>query len=99
MSITDDEGVRHSVTVVDSSLYEAAALAIKQFQQAAWVAGAIRPSTRLDVDVLQPAERHSLSVEQLLSWTHRPPRSPQEKLLKDRLGELVPKTLPTRRSG
>ena len=99
MTITDDEGVRHSVTVVGSSLYEAAALAIKQLQQAAWVAGAIRSSARLEVDVLQPAERHSLSVEQLLLWTQQPPKSPQEKLLKDRLAELVPRSVPARRRG
>lgn len=89
--------MQHSVTVVGSSLYETAALAIKQFEQAPWTATVIRPSTRLVVDVLQPPERHSLSIEQLLLWTRRPPRSPQEKLLKDRLGDLLPKNLTPRR--
>lgn len=83
--MTDDDGVKHSINVVGSSLYEAAALAVHQFRARPWTMNSLRNSTRLEVEVLQATERHVLSVEQLVRWTSRPPRSPQEKIAKDRL--------------
>jgi hypothetical protein len=41
------------------------------------------------VEVLQPSEQYILSIEQLLGWTTRPPRSPQEKIVKVRISDLL----------
>ena len=89
VTITDDDGIRHSVTVVGSSLYEAAAAAVKQFQETPWLQAGMRSATRIEVEVLAPAERHTLTLQQLLAWAKRPPRSPQETIAKQRVDELL----------
>ncbi len=98
VTLTDDEGIKHSTTVVGSSLYEVAALAIREFRRNPWMAEQLRRSTRLDVEVLQPSEQHSLSIDQLVSWSRRPPRSPQEKIIKTRIGDLLKDVIPAVRS-
>lgn len=89
VSLVDDDGVMHTVEVTGSSLFEVASLALQRFQQSPWFAQGLRRSTRIEVEMLQPGERHSLSVEQLLAWSTRPPRSPQEMLAKNRVSELL----------
>ncbi len=90
VTITDDDGVSHSVTVAGSSLYEAAATAVKQFSAMQWSQGRFRDATRIEVQVLAPAEGHTLTLQQLRAWASRPPRSPQEKIAKQRVEQLLP---------
>lgn len=88
--IKDECASLASVTVVGSSLYEAAATAVKQFSEMPWSQARLRDATRIEVEVLAPAERHSLTLQQLRAWTCRPPRSPQETIAKKRVEQLLP---------
>jgi hypothetical protein len=47
VSFTDSEGIRHSVEVTASTLYEAAALAINEFRRCGFTSNAPGPATRL----------------------------------------------------
>lgn len=94
MTIRDDDGVSHSVTVVGSSLYEAAATAVKRFSEMPWSQARLRDATRIEVEVLAPAERHALTLQQLRAWASRPPRSPQETIAKQRVEQLLPARRP-----
>lgn len=90
VTIADGDGVSHSVTVVGSSLYEAAATAVKQFSEMPRSQAPLRDATRIEVEVLAPAERHALTLQQLRAWAARPPRSPQETIAKQRVEQLLP---------
>jgi hypothetical protein len=60
VSFTDSEGIRHSVEVTASTLYEAAALAIAEFRRCGFTANAPGPATRLTVAVQTPATSHEV---------------------------------------
>lgn len=94
MTITDDDGVSHSVTVVGASLYEVAATAVKQFSEMPWSQAPLRDATRIEVEVLAPAERHALTLQQLRAWAAGPPRSPQETIAKQRVEQQLPVVRP-----
>ena len=59
VSYCDVEGVTHSVEVSASSLYEAAALALKAFEQTGW---ADHPVGVMEVVVKSPAVKHQIPV-------------------------------------
>jgi hypothetical protein len=79
-----------SVEVAAESLYEAAALAVKEFRQHDWVdelgPGAM---TKLAVRVKPPATTHEVSIRQLEQWTARTAGSPRDTVLKARVRELL----------
>ena len=92
VSFTDSGGIRHSVEVAAESLYEAAALAVKEFRQHPWSDG-MEPGavTRLSVSVKAPAATHEVSIRQLENWASGAAKSPHDKLLKVRVREALPK--------
>jgi hypothetical protein len=59
VSFVDSVGIRHSVEVAAESLYEAAALAVKEFRRHPWNDG-IEPGTmtKLEVNVKSPMTTH-----------------------------------------
>jgi hypothetical protein len=89
VSFTDSEGIRHSVEVAASSLYEAAALAIGEFRRCGFMADAPGPATRLTVSVKAPATSHEVPVRKIDAWLQSGGRSPNEQPLKVRLRELL----------
>jgi hypothetical protein len=68
VSFTDSEGIRHSVQVTASTLYEAAALAIGEFRRCGFTADAPGPATRLTVMVKAPATSHEVPVRKIEAW-------------------------------
>ena len=82
--------IRHSVEVAAESLYEAAALAVREFRSHPWVddvePGAVTP---LRISVKPPATTHEVSIKQLESWITRTPKSPRETAQKSRVRELL----------
>jgi hypothetical protein len=69
VSFVDSDGIRHSVEVAAESLYEAAALAVKEFRRHPWTDG-MEPGavTTLAVSVKSPATTHEVSIRQLERW-------------------------------
>src|ERR1022692_3490878 len=69
VSFVDSTGIRHSIEVVAESLYEAAALAVREFRSHPWVDG-VEPGavTPLRISVKPPATTHEVSIKQLERW-------------------------------
>jgi hypothetical protein len=83
-------GIRHSVEVAAESLYEAAALAVREFRSHPWVDD-VEPGTLtpLSISVKTPATTHEVSVKQLERWIASTPKSPRETAQKSRVRELL----------
>jgi hypothetical protein len=85
VSYRDSEGVTHTVDVSATSLYEAAVLGLKAFEDTGW---ADHPVGDLDVIVRSPAVRHQLPVVRVNNWL-RSAGSPRDVALKSRLRALL----------
>jgi len=68
VSFTDSEGIRHSVEVTASTLYEAAASAINEFRRCGFTSNAPGPPTRLTVAVKIPATSHEVQWGKIEAW-------------------------------
>ena len=81
----DMEGVVHTVDVSASSLYEAAVLGLKAFEQAGW---SDHPVGETEITVKSPAVKHRVPVVRVTSWL-RSAGSPTEVALKSRLRDML----------
>jgi hypothetical protein len=63
-SFTGPSGVRHGVEVTAETLYERAALGLALLRKDGWTE-AIAPGTELEVQVRQPAARHTVTLAHL----------------------------------
>lgn len=86
MSFTDAEGLRHSVDVQASSLYEAVALAISVFREHDCALG---PASQLEVEARSPGVKHSVSIGKVRDWLETSAKSPSDRLLKEKLKGLL----------
>jgi hypothetical protein len=90
VSFTDTRGIRHSVEVQAESLYEAVVLAVKVFRADPWIER-VGPASVLDVEVREPAAKHSLSLQQVERWLDGATSSPLEASKKAKLRVLMVK--------
>ena len=86
VSFTDYDGFRHAVEVQADSLYEAVALAARSFTDAGFPP---RQGTELSIEVKAPAVTHSVKLNRVQAWVNGVAKSPADKLLKERLKELL----------
>ena len=84
VSFTDVRGIRHTAEVEAESLYEAAVQGIRRLNQDPWIER-IGPATKLDIDVREPAMRHTLSVEHVERWLAGATKNPTEATKKAKL--------------
>ena len=80
-------GIRHSIDLEAETLYEAAVMAIARFRQDIW-GEAIGTGTVVDVEVREPAARHSLTLQQVERWLAAP-GSPYEAAKKAKLKMML----------
>lgn len=88
LSFCDLEGISHSVEVVASSLFEAAAMALARFRRTGLSESAFGPATRLRIAARPPSETHETAVARVEAWLASGGKSPREQALKARLREL-----------
>jgi hypothetical protein len=88
VAFTDLAGLRHCVEVKADTLYEAAVLGLKAHQRSSW-SETVGPSTRLEIEVLEPIATHLLLVGQLLRWLDGGATSPAEVIRKRKLKALL----------
>ena len=62
VTVTTLRGIRQSVEVTAESVFEAAARALSALRRDAWIDG-IGPTTRLEIQVPQPAITHTVTVQ------------------------------------
>lgn len=85
VSYIDSDGLRHSVEVNAASLYEAAVLACKTFQEHECPPA---PMHEIRVEVTSSVV-HTLTQKKLDAWLDADCRSPKERVTKDRLKALL----------
>jgi len=88
VTLTDTQGVRHTVDVTADSLFEAAAMGLAIFKKNGWT-DPVGSAARLEVEVREPAVKHTVSVMQIQRWLQGATTSPNERVRKDRLRELL----------
>jgi hypothetical protein len=86
--VRQSEGIRHSVQVTASTLYEAAILAVAEFRRCGFTANAPGPATRLTVTVKAPATTHEVQWAKIEAWLQSAGK-PNEQAIKGRLRELL----------
>jgi hypothetical protein len=85
VSYLDVSGVRHTIEVDAETMYEAAALALKSFKEHELEPGAM---ANLEVEIRKTIT-HTLTVKRLHEWLNGACRAPNEKVIKERLKELI----------
>ena len=88
VSFTDSRGVIHGVEVAAESLFEAAVLGLQILKKDGWSAEIV-PASRLEVEVREPATKHTVTPLQIERWVNGATFSPNEKVKRDRLKELL----------
>ena len=68
--------------------FEAAASALCVFRKNQWL-DPMGAATRLEVEVWEPATKHSVTVMQIQRWLQGATPSPAERVKKDKLRELL----------
>lgn len=88
VSYVDHRQIRHGAEVQAESLYEAAVTAIKLFREDPWLEK-IGPATVLDVEVREPATKHSISLQQVERWLAGATTNPNEASKKAKLKMML----------
>jgi hypothetical protein len=82
VSFKDSDGVEHVAEVVAESLYEASALALKQFRRSDWSREASFETGMLRVEVCETTS-YSLLVSDLEAWLKKSGGSPREMTMRN----------------
>jgi hypothetical protein len=82
VSVTDGDGIRHSVSVRGSSLFEAAAAGVAAFKAEKWAAGALTPNAIIRVEVPPPPVVHDVPLRAIERWANGPAVTPSEQVAK-----------------
>ena len=85
VSYLDPSGIRHTVELEASSLYEAAALALRAFRAHHCDPGEMG---KLEVEI-RSSVTHTLTVQRLETWLKGGAKSPKEAVMKERLRALL----------
>lgn len=96
VTISDMDGVTHTVEVTAATLFEAVALGLKQLQGNAWVAGIGRPMDTVTVSVESVPVEHRVRIGEFTKWLERSATSPAEVARKRKVREIL--GLPARSS-
>jgi len=88
VSFTDSEGIKHSVEVTASTLYEAAVLTMAEFRRCGFTSNAPGPATRLTVTVKMPTTSHEVQWNKIEAWLQSAGK-PNEQGMKGRLREVL----------
>jgi hypothetical protein len=84
VSVTDSDGIRHSVSVTASSLFEAGAAGLAAFRREPWAGNTLSPHTTVRVEVQPPPIVHDVPLKAIERWINAPAISPDEQATKRR---------------
>jgi hypothetical protein len=72
--------------VEGESLYEAVAVAARSFNDHGYPPGC---ASQIEIEVKAPAVTHTVTLNRVREWVNGGAKSPQERVLKERLKELL----------
>ena len=88
-TLTDARGIRHSVEVTAKSLFEAGVLAVSAFRKAGWAEEVSGVGSKLEIEVREPALKHTVTLAQLQRRANGATTSRVEKIRRERMRELL----------
>ena len=88
VSFKGASGIRHGVEIEAESVFEAAVKAVARFRADPWMEQ-VGPGTPLDIEVGEPAMKHSISLQQVEHWIASATRNPTEASKKVRLKMML----------
>jgi hypothetical protein len=89
VSVSDLEGIEHTVEVTAATLFEAVAAALTAFREDEWVGQIGNGLTTVGVSVHQPAVEHRVRVKDFLAWLKKKGGSPAEVSLREKLTKML----------
>lgn len=89
VTITDTEGVSHTVEVTASTLYEAVALGLKAIRGHDWVGGLSEQFGIVRVCVTDIPVEHTVKLRDFASWLERTAGSPKDVTARRRVREIL----------
>jgi hypothetical protein len=78
VTVTDREGIAHTVEVIAATLYEAVAMALTALRGKEWVIGIPDGFAPVKVRVLDIPVEHEVKLKDFTSWLDRKGNSPKE---------------------
>jgi hypothetical protein len=85
VSFLDIDGLRHTVEVEATTLYEAAVLAICKFNEHGWPPGDL---SRLEIEV-RSSITHTVTPNRVRQWLDGGAKTPKEAVMKHHLRDLL----------
>jgi hypothetical protein len=90
VSYVDASGLEHAIEVQADSVYEAAALAVREFRRDEFITEPPTTMTELCVEVFSRPKEHRLRLKQLTNWAETAAcKGPSEQLKRERVRELL----------
>ncbi|HEV2379783.1 MAG TPA: hypothetical protein VG206_08290 [Terriglobia bacterium] len=89
VTITDLDGISHTVEVTASTLYEAVALGLVAFRGHEWVAGLPVGLAPVRVSVTAIPVEHTVKIRDFTNWVDRKGGSPPEVTDRDRVRAIL----------
>jgi hypothetical protein len=89
VTITDLEGISHTVQVTASTLYEAVALGLAALRGHEWVAGIPNAVAPVRVSVTSIPVEHCVKIGDFTRWLERKGGSPREITDRDRIRAIL----------
>jgi hypothetical protein len=89
VTITDLEGIAHTVEVTATTLFEAVALALKALRGNQWVAGIPNGFATVKVKVVDIPVEHDVKLKDFTSWLNRLGDSPKGVIDRQKIREIL----------
>jgi hypothetical protein len=89
VTVTDLEGVRHSVEVTASTLYEAVALGLAVIRGEEWAGEIAEGLNTVDVTVTAVPVTHSVIMQDFRKWMDRKGGAPREISQRERVRQIL----------
>jgi hypothetical protein len=89
VTVTDLEGITHTVQVTATTLYEAVALGLAAVRGHEWVAGIPEGPNTIRVSVTSMPVEHAVTVRDFTRWLERKGGSPREVTDRDRVRAIL----------
>jgi|SRR5580704_4482094 hypothetical protein len=89
VTISNMDGVAHTIEVTAATLYEAVALGLRQLQGNEWVEGIARGLNTVKVTVKNVQVEHTVTIGEFTKWLERRGGTPVEMTRKRKVREIL----------